>query len=359
MKEGVVLNLDGVTTSQPFRNYIEQRNGQVAQDLATYFGIPFLGTQNGQGGDFYYVPAKTVEASDAIKLGIENSRDLYGAIASKRTATGKSILHPSVSNITPDFYNPEFAELIQDLVLPGFVGFNPLDILKGYNFFSRSFPARLKLSNESDGLGQFPIQDKLHLEQIIEKIDPSIIAEEGVVLEPELQNPKTISVGFAQIGTKLLSFIAKQKNDVADDDGQLRNRYLGAVVTVVSGDLEQLQTIEGLSEIDLEAVTKCIQFNQHYQKNMDIIASRLSYDFLFGQNDQGQIFSGITDITGRLGGTCPAIMMALSRLQNNPIDPVKTEVTLNYQPKNLLESEKDAKTYLNHQSLRISARIQI
>ena len=89
-----------------------------------------------------------------------------------------------------------------------------------------------------------------------------------------------------------------------------------------------------------------------------MIASRISYDVLFGYDNYGNQLSGITDITGRVGGTCPAIMQSAIRFKANPsLNTTFAEVTLNYHPDQSLPEEKDSTLYINQPTLRLSAKV--
>ncbi len=68
---------------------------------------------------------------------------------------------------------------------------------------------------------------------------------------------------------------------------------------------------------------------------------------------------GITDITARLGGTCPALALAAEELHANPdLFVAHGEVTLNYEPGTVsLNEEQGAVRFIDEPTLRLTARL--
>lgn len=350
MKENVSLNLDGVTNVQPYHSYYEQRNGSISRNIADYLEIPYIG-KNGQDNS-YIIPPKTIDRSNATSLNIRSREDFYGTTVEDLSHVGKSILHPSISDTTPHFYSSDFASAVSDLVLPGIVSFSKEELI---SLFAEGLVCngRLKLPDKSDGHGQYSINGLRQLKRALHEIPDSDIQKMGIIFEENLKNPQTLSVGFAQLGRDVFSFIAEQK----DDESEGRNRYLGAKVLVRKGSINELLTIPHLSHDQINAVHKSSAFYDAYSY-FDPIASRLSFDCLRGTDRQGNKISGITDITGRLGGTCPALMQAALEMKSNPnISTVLAEVTLNYDPNEILPEEQNAVIYVDHPTLRISSKI--
>ena len=185
-----------------------------------------------------------------------------------------------------------------------------------------------------------------------------------MVLEADAQEPRTLSVGFARLEDDTYSFIAEQKNDTVEERTinsgrpRYRNRYRGAHVMVVRGTIRQILELPHLDENKIHAVRTAEKFHHIFAIAMHPVASRLSFDFLSGYDKKGNTLSGITDITARLGGTCPALLMAAEQFrQDRNLHAIKSEVTLNYDPSSELTPEVGAKRYLDHPSLRITAKV--
>lgn len=354
-KEIVNLNLENTTGRLPYNLYYRNRNGNTARELARYFSLPY---QEEDKGEFrreavYTVPAVTLDSNRTKSFLAEAIEDFYGTRVEHLGHVGKAILHPLIGEANSKFYSVEFAKCVADYTLPGFSFFT---VEAGSEAFRRlcGQEARLKLTTESDGHGQFVITNETELLRTLDKFDPTKINEEGLILEPNLREPFTISVGYTILGSVPYSFVAHQKNDVTLDD---RNRYLGAHVLVLKGTLGDLSKLVSLSEDEQEAIAKACRFNEAYAY-LNPIASRLSFDCLFGQTQRGERLSGITDITGRLGGTCPALTLAANKLKTRPFGSTTlAEVSLNYNPTGDLASyEEEAVVFLDHSTLRLTAK---
>lgn len=356
MKEAVQLNLHGVTNELPYRNYYRQRNGLVAQNVAAYLGLSYYDEKpiRVKADQLYQVPAVTL-VRDSVPNSIGTVEDFYGTLVNHRSQVGKAILHKSVSSNAPGFYSPDFAHRVRDLVLPGFSAFSKADLIRTFKKHesTQTHSFRLKLPEKSDGHGQYQIRDQEHLDQILKTQSDKVVAEEGLVIEADLHDAQTISVGFAVLGNDTYSFIADQRNDVAEG----RQRYLGAGVIVIRGDMRRLVDATQSGSNHEKAVRTAQVFYDHYS-HFDPVASRLSFDYLTGYDKQREHLSGITDITARLGGTCPALLLSVLELKKNPqATAVKAEVNLNYDPSQSHEFEKDAVLYIDDPTLRLSARV--
>jgi hypothetical protein len=356
MVNNVGFSLEGVTSERPFRNYYEERNGTVARKIAEHLGVPYTGEVEGLIADtLYLVPPRTLDRNQR-RLLQRDEENIYGAALDSLDHVGKAILHPTVSQMQPVFYSYDFANQVtqQGLVLPGYTAFSAIDALSAYRS-DLPYGYRLKPPHLSDGHGQIAIEDEQHLQSLLEQMDDAFLREHGVVMEANLNDPQTISVGFARIGRDTYSFIAHQKDDRVLEDGIERSRYLGANITAVRGNLDDLRLVA--PHKDREAVEKSAAFYNAYS-HFNPLATRLSFDCLSGYDNRGERYSGITDITGRLGGTCPAIMEAMRYFSQHPQERnVSAQVTLNYDPQDIKEVEIGAETYVNQPSLRITARV--
>jgi len=354
-KEGVLVEVNP-NIPEPYQGYIRTRNGQIGKDIALLLGIPFRGfTADQVDQNQYIIASKTITTANAHALGIHTPDDFYGLAIDNLHHVGKTILHPAINKNTPPFYQTTFSKRVQTLVLPGITCFSTEDLDSAYQQTSgNGFDLRFKVAGESDGNGQYQIENRDHLMDIIEKEEQSL--SEGVVLEANINDPKTISVGHTKVGEKKYSFIAHQKNSETDKAGQ--SRYLGAKVTVIPGELDQLLLDKSLTINEQLAVIKAVGFHRLYQEVFNPIASRISYDVVIGLDNHGDILSGVTDITGRVGGTCPALMLACLQLNDDPsIKKVLSEVTLNYCPDTSLSEEENSTLYIDEKTLRISARV--
>ena len=331
----------------------------MAKNIAEYLGLPYFSEEEKlslDGRSIYYVPPTTQVKEQTTPLGIETPQDFYGLTIENINQVGKAVLHESISKSVPGFYSSFFARAVKDLVLPGVTVFSREDLGKGFELLKKKglFSIRLKPPDKSDGHGQHALKDIGHLKKLLVDVKDEEIVSKGLILEVNLKEAKTISVGFATLGKDTFSFIALQKNDIAKEDG--RNRYLGAHARIVRGEMQELTGVVE-NEVEQSALETSIKFYDKYRL-FNPIASRLSFDFLYGYDSKGNLLSGVTDITGRLGGTCPAITLSALEFKNHPsLSAIRSEVSLNYSPKKEEDFEKGAVRFIDLPSLRLSARI--
>ena len=244
-------------------------------------------------------------------------------------------------------------------MLPGFTVFNTDDaqeafiqmVRKGHN------SVRVKKTMESGGLGQKTIDS---IEELLEFIARKISAEElnthGLVLEAAISNPRTVSVGYAVLGDAIVSFVANQKNGAGEEG---TDRYLGAKVKVIRGPMQNFN-YEELDDSETKSVAASIGFFREYSY-FNPTLSRISFDAINGGASNGQELCGISDITARLGGTCPALILSALELKNNPaVKMVESEVTLDYSPQSGgggTPEETNSVNFIDLPSLKITAKI--
>lgn len=363
MKDRVIYNVPH-SIPQPYHEYITQRNGTVAEGIANYLDISYGGNTIAYKNDYQVLAQPRVKTQTYTPDGpgifapdrpeFTLPEEFYGALVEDRSHVGKAILHPALSRNVPRFYSSEFAQRVQDFVIPGFTAFHKADVAEAFpGIQNDEYDYRLKLPDESDGYGQFPIHDTASLQRILESLNGHEVAEKGVVLEANLHEPTTISVGYAMLGRDQYSFIAHQKND----DSEGRSRYRGAEVTIIRGTLKGLTGITSPQSERGHAVEIARKFYDALSL-YNVVASRLSFDCLHGFDNNGYIRRGVTDITARLGGTCPALILAAHEFKKKPgIATVSAEVNLNYDPTQDESYEERASIFVNHPTLRLSARV--
>lgn len=337
-----------------------ERNGSIAKRIATHIGLPYNESpllSLTPPEQSYIVPGVTLAKDDAQRLHIENEMDIYGTVVPTFDMVGKSILHPSVTEVTPAFYNAAFASKVEreGLVLPGVTGFSKNSLLDAYQAIGAPQKGfRLKSTNESDGNGQHEVTGLEHLDQLLTLTGEAELREHGVVLEPNLRNKQTQSTGFFNLGGVQYVFVADQLSGKDD-------RYMGGEnILVARGDFDVLDNLlQRLNDPRGETAAKAGAFLREYFAHFpSTVASRMSVDVLSGFHpDYGHV-SGVTDITGRLGGLCPATILAAQQLQDNPTqEAAVAEVHLNYEPSVRQPYEENTAVFMDQAPLRITAKI--
>lgn len=372
-REIVRTYLGNVNPQNELFPFIRERNGSIAERIARYQGSQYdpEPLMRAPIDKTFIVPGATLTRAQGAELMIERVEDFYGGMAPTLDYVGKTILHPTSALVRPNYYDGSVAEFASHvdragLTIPGRTVFSKdeaLDFFDGRdNEFAKPFSLRLKTPNDSDGKGQDAIENAKHLAYLLTHYPDEIIAQNGLVLEQNLiGDKKTVSAGRFMLGEDNYSFIADQQNDVHEG----RDRYTGAHnVQVIRGDLDKLDAFLShlTSPNDPRAilVSNINKFDREYRESFPISASRLSYDHLSGLDTNGRPVGGITDITARMGGTCPALVISALHLQENPNhEAIAAQVNLNYNPavKQAYEIGDNVTFFMDQQPLRISARI--
>jgi hypothetical protein len=345
-KEFVRANLDEVTRQQPYRTYYEQRNGKIAEYVSRRLNLPVVPPEH-KPGNTYEVLARTITREQAKTLGIDSPDDFYGGVVDHLQHIEKSALHACLGKC-PSHYSNGFASEIQDAVLPGYSFFDEEGAEEAVNKLSGRFESlRLKLPMNSDGHGQYVVTKREEVLGIINNLDPEIMMNFGAVLEPHLFDVQTISIGefFGEY-----SFIAHQIDDIAEDG---RNRYKGANVEVYPRQLSSLGNNYKMDLLQVFLAEKAIKVHNAYSL-LDPMFSRVSYDLLVGRDKNGVVYGGVTDVTARVGGTCPALMLVQEFMSDKRYISGGGEVLLEYQPTD--QPDKHAELFIDHPTLRISAK---
>ena len=358
-KEVVTYTPSGIP--EPYNAYIRERNANVGKHLAEIQGTVFSGEYTDTpkaSTDKFYVPAKTLPISIAENLGIVTSEDLYGGVVEHAIFATKSVLHPTLysNSPAPGIYPRNFASVLteRNLVLPGYTTFDSSQ-QEAFQIFNllreQGFVVRLKEPDQSDGDGQAVISDTQYLRNLLDRYPGEVIFQKGLILETNVQNGKTVSIGQTSITGKDYTHIAFQK-DIRQNG---RTIYGGATMMIFKGNLENLIQNYAFDPDVTIALKQSYQIHQAYGE-LDPKLSRASYDVLQGFDSKGNFLSGVTDQTFRLGGSSPAEVLAIEYLNNKPdINFVDAEVTLDYSPNSHVGAQEII--FLDQPQLRITAKL--
>lgn len=260
------------------------------------------------------------------------------------------------------------------MVLPGFSAFSVDEALSSYHLLKEhGYDVRLKYPNASDGNDQYQISDPEQLETLLRSnvLFRDTIAAEGVVLEADLAiNPDTgkidtYSVGKLEIKGQAYSFITSQFDTTPGNDPMEHQKFGGGDIFIVKGDFAQLESKFAQYQTQLEsdlnteaaltAIIKSAQFLTQFINTYKPETSRISVDCVSGRLNPGSdvIVSGITDITARTGGYCPATTEALLLMKKTGTDMAKAKVQLIYHPEQ--NQIPEGGKYIDHPDLVIIA----
>jgi len=165
------------------------------------------------------------------------------------------------------------------------------------------------------GRGQEVIESLDQFDAILARPDSSKLFSEGVVLEQDLGNVITHSVGQSFIGDTVLSYCGEQ---YLIEDGQGEQVYGGSNLLVVPGYYEDLLKLPLSDDVRL-----AIQQAQVFDSAADeaypgFYASRRNYDIAQGLDSNGKQRSGVLEQSWRMGGASSAEVAALQSFVNDP-----------------------------------------
>jgi hypothetical protein len=295
----------------------------MGEKIAQLLGAQFKGlydpdAQRAANKKLYFVPSDTLIGHDQHRhLGIESANDLFGGLVAEPFMATKAISHPLLENATarPSGWSDEFHRRTRDAVLDGFSVFNHADALEAGRRLLEKGPVRIKPVLATAGRGQIEVTSKAELATAIAAQDIDDVSAWGLVLEENLQQVVTYSVGQVRIAGMVASYHGTQG---LTRDNQGESVYGGSTLRVVRGGFDALLTLE----LD-DAVRRSIRQAMAYDAAAaacfpDFIASRRNYDVALGIDAKGQSRSGVLEQSWRIGGASPAEIEALLAFADAP-----------------------------------------
>lgn len=286
----------------------------LARKLAGIKGYDFAGAFDPSvryPGSLYFVPDDTLVGADKARaLGIRGERDLFGGVVPHPFVATKAISHPLVTAeaAAPPGWSADFCATLGDALLRGFTVFSMDDARRAAAILLPLGPVRVKRPGGVGGRGQAVAADGTALDAILEAEDPAEVARVGLVLEENLRDVTTHSVGQVRVAELVASYWGTQRL-TADNHGE--QVYGGSDLIVVRGDFDALLQFDLGSEARLalararaydRAATACFP---------GFFASRRNYDVACGLDAQGRRRCGVLEQSWRIGGSSPAEIAAL------------------------------------------------
>ncbi|OCR26959.1 hypothetical protein AFK24_00835 [Pseudomonas syringae] len=293
----------------------------LAEKLAGLLGTQFEGLYDSaihtQPG-LYYVPSDTlIGKQEHSALHIDDANDLFGGLISQPFMATKAISHPLIPNATakPPGWSEQFDEQTADAVLAGYTVFNQQDADRAGRLILANGPVRIKPVLATAGRGQIVAHDETELDQAIAQQDMEEVETWGLVLEEDLTDVVTLSVGQVSIAGITASYHGTQ---CLTQDNQGETVYGGSKLWVVRGDYQTLLR-QPLDESVRQAITQAMRYEQAaFECFPDLIASRRNYDIAQGTNAQGKRCSGVLEQSWRIGGASAAEVEALLAFAADP-----------------------------------------
>ncbi|MGX9569536.1 DUF3182 family protein [Pseudomonas sp. CFBP 5748] len=291
-----------------------ETNRALARWLAQILGLAYGGSYDEQqhaGLDLYWVPTQTlIGAEAALRLGVKGPEDLWGGYVEHDFICTKAIAHGLLNKdaVAPEGWSPLFAKLTRGAVLDGVSVFALKDARPAAEHLLYTGPIRLKPIHACAGRDQRVIKSLAQFDEVAAAPDAQTLFRDGVVLEQNLSEVQTQSVGQSFISGKVLSYCGVQH---LTQDSEGLEVYGGSDLLVVQGGYIELLRLE-LADDVREAVRLAQVFDDAaHQAYPGFFASRRNYDVAQGLDAAGQPRGGVLEQSWRMGGASSAELAAL------------------------------------------------
>jgi hypothetical protein len=293
----------------------------IAKRLAALKGFDYAGAfepVTRYPGAVYFVPNDTLVGIDRVReLGIRSEHDLFGGVVAAAFVATKAITHPLVR---PDAYAPEgwshfFPRRVENAVLAGFAAFTREDVHRAGLRLLEHGPVRVKPASATGGHGQSVVHDADGLEAVIAVMNTAELSSRGVVLEQNLTDVTTYSVGQVRVADLVASYCGTQR---LTRDNRGADSYGGSDLVVARGDFDALLRLD-LSEAVRLAIAQAQAYDRAAMETYPgMFASRRNYDIAAGLDHARRRRSGVLEQSWRVGGASGAEVAALEAFQGDP-----------------------------------------
>lgn len=270
---------------------------------------PLVGSREGGGGP-YLVPDRTLGAQEAQGLGVRDADDLFGGVVPHEVVGGKAIVHPlpSPGCAFPRGWSSDFAQEMLPHALPGFSAFTKGDARTALYRLLVHGPVRLKPAWADGGQQQHVVRDAVDAEAVIALMPEDSLAACGVVLEANLSDVTTFSVGRVHVGAHEIAYVGTQ-HGTQDNEGNLA--YGGSRLLCARGGFSTFSRAVLSPEMS-RALAQARAFDAAADRHFaGFFASRRNYDVAIGRDARGTLRSGVLEQSWRIGGASGAEVAAL------------------------------------------------
>lgn len=292
----------------------------VAKALAGLKGYDFGGGytpgMRRNGATLYFVPSQTLSGDEARALGIRSEEDLFGGVVPYPFVANKTIAHPlpGPQAHRPQGWSDAFPERVREVVLPGFAAFTREDARRAAQTMLERGPVRIKHGRGMGGRRQVLIERREDLGRALDALGSAELGQCGLVVEPNLTDLTTYSVGQVCVGDSRASYCGTQKT-TRNNSGNLV--YGGSDLLVVRGGYDGLEKISLPAEVDT-AIRQAKTFDAAAQEFDGMFASRRNYDVLRGRDAAGRWRCGVLEQSWRIGGASGPEVAALEAFRADP-----------------------------------------
>jgi hypothetical protein len=284
----------------------------VAREVAAALGYAFCGEHDRRESSIpvYAVPHRTLLASEAGELRIRSEVDLLGGVVPHAFLGGKTITHAVVSPeaAVPAHWSHGLAARLRGVVLPGYSAFSRADARRAALAMLERGPVRLKRAGECGGTGQYVVADAAQVENVLAGIDDEEWLRDGMVVEQQLEEAVTYSIGSVRLGNARVAYVGTQRT-VRNHHGH--DVYGGSDLNVWPGGFDALAQRPMPAPV-AAACAMAMQYDAAVSAEFPgFFASRRNYDVVHGRDAAGAQRMGVLEQSWRIGGATPAEIAAL------------------------------------------------
>lgn len=257
----------------------------------------------------FCVPRKTLCGSECDAwLADVTEADFLGGWVRHPLAVTKAIVHPlAPGEAPPENWPASFAAAAVASTLPGYTVFSRDGALRAGHALLQNGDVRIKLVDASGGTNQYVARTGCELLDVIDSLAADTEFQSGVVLEENLGDVSTFSVGQIHLGGMTASYIGQQKL-TSNNKGE--TVYGGSVLRMHRGTWADL--IDGQSRDDREICELGMGFDRLAQMHLGLVASRRNYDVVKGRDRRGRVKHAILEQSWRVGGASGAEIAGLT-----------------------------------------------
>ncbi|WP_053096301.1 DUF3182 family protein [Frateuria defendens] len=289
--------------------------GRLAAMMAMDFGGAWAAGPLPARG--YAIPSRTLTTEEAAALGIASPDDLFGGVVPWPFVGTKIITHGlwRPDAVAPAGWSQAFAEAVAAVTLPGYAVFDPADLRAAARALLSEGEVRVKDPCGIGGQGQAVIRDRGDADALFAHGDAGALRRHGLVLERNLHEVSTRSIGQVRLGRLLMSYCGSQYSTP--------NRYGEAVyggsdLLCVRGGFDALRRLD----LDSDMRLAIEQARTYHEAALDcfpgLLVSRANYDVAQGRDGHGRWWSGVLEQSWRIGGASAAEVEAAAALLGDP-----------------------------------------
>ncbi|WP_115051170.1 DUF3182 family protein [Xanthomonas arboricola] len=290
--------------------------GEIARLLGVHGAGPAGDLEHAMAQTVFHVPDDTLTAEQAHRLGIDDVADVLGGIVPHAFLATKVIGHPLIADHAARIagWNQALATALIPATLAGYTVFSRIDAMHALEILLPDGGVRLKLPTGVGGSGQWRIADATHLAQLVDGLPADYLGTHGAVLERNILQPVTHSVGELCVAGVQIAYYGTQSSVRNAQDEEV---YGGSSLHVHRGSLEAL-AMTALAPLQHRVVAQACRYDRFITAAYPgLHISRRNYDVVSGDDGQGGAVCGVLEQSWRVGGATPAELAAIASFQDD------------------------------------------